>query len=345
MFLLGNGVGNGITTQGGATGIGLAVYGGVTSGDGLAVFPLGIGHGVNIAANGSNKHGITVTGGTGGTSDGIKAVAGTGGVPIRGDITGNITGNLSGSIGSYTGDTPQTGDAFARLGAPAGASVSADVVAVKSDTASIKTATNTGVAPGASGGLLISGSNSGTTTLGAMTVTGATTLTGAVSMPAGLSAVITGSLSGNVGGISGTTQTFDALQTAQNSAHGAGSWATATGFATPTNITAATGIDVTKWAGAAVATPATAGVPEVDVKAINNVATTAVTTVKAVQGLTTADTIATVTGLTASDVGAIKTQTDKLTFTVANQVDSNVQSVNDVLLQGAGVTGNSWRPV
>lgn len=36
-------------------------------------------------------------------------------------------------------------------------------------------------AAGASGGLLISGSNSGTTTLGALTVTGATTLTGAVS--------------------------------------------------------------------------------------------------------------------------------------------------------------------
>lgn len=34
--------------------------------------------------------------------------------------------------------------------------------------------------------------------------------------------------------------------------------------------------------------------------------------------------VGSVTGLTASDVGAIKTQTDKLTFTVANQVDSNV---------------------
>jgi hypothetical protein len=42
--------------------------------------------------------------------------------------------------------------------------------------------------------------------------------------------------------ITGTTTTFDALQTAQNTAHGAGSWATATGFATPTNITAATGV-------------------------------------------------------------------------------------------------------
>lgn len=38
---------------------------------------------------------------------------------------------------SVTDSTAQTGDAFARLGAPAGASVSADIAAVKSETASI----------------------------------------------------------------------------------------------------------------------------------------------------------------------------------------------------------------
>lgn len=42
------------------------------------------------------------------------------------------------------------------------------------------------------------------------------------------------SVTGNVGGIAGTTTTLDALQTALNSAHGAGSWATATGFSTLT---------------------------------------------------------------------------------------------------------------
>ena len=36
---------------------------------------------------------------------------------LTANIIGNITGNLSGSIGSYTGDTPQTGDSFARIGA------------------------------------------------------------------------------------------------------------------------------------------------------------------------------------------------------------------------------------
>ena len=52
----------------------------------------------------------------------------------------------AGSIGKKLADwvigTSQTGDAFARLGAPAGASVSADIAAVKSDTAAIKTKTD-----------------------------------------------------------------------------------------------------------------------------------------------------------------------------------------------------------
>ena len=42
--------------------------------------------------------------------------------------------NFTDIIGSYTA---QTGDSFARLGAPAGASVSADIAAVKSDTAAV----------------------------------------------------------------------------------------------------------------------------------------------------------------------------------------------------------------
>lgn len=39
-----------------------------------------------------------------------------------------------GTLTTYTGNTPQTGDAFARLGAPAGASVSADIAAIEAQT-------------------------------------------------------------------------------------------------------------------------------------------------------------------------------------------------------------------
>lgn len=43
-----------------------------------------------------------------------------------------------------------------------------------------------------------------------------------------------------------------------------------------------------------------------------------------------------VVGLTASDVGAIKTKTDSLTFTVANVLNANVKRVNDVTIVGNG---------
>jgi len=44
-----------------------------------------------------------------------------------------------GTVTTLTGHTAQTGDSFARLGAPAGASVSADVAAVKTDTGNLVT--------------------------------------------------------------------------------------------------------------------------------------------------------------------------------------------------------------
>jgi hypothetical protein len=138
----GVGTGAGTLTTGGATGIGLSAVGGATSGDGIKSVTTS-GHGLNLAPVGTNMHGLLATGGNGGTSDGIKAAAGTGGVDLRAAITGNITGNLSGSVGSLTGHTVQTGDAYARLGAPAGASVSADIAAVKTQTAAIEVDTGT----------------------------------------------------------------------------------------------------------------------------------------------------------------------------------------------------------
>lgn len=56
------------------------------------------------------------------------------------DVLARVT--LADTVTTYTGNTPQTGDAYARLGAPAGASVSADVAAVKVDTAAVKAKTD-----------------------------------------------------------------------------------------------------------------------------------------------------------------------------------------------------------
>lgn len=50
------------------------------------------------------------------------------------------------------------------------------------------------------------------------------------------------------------------------------------------------------------------------------------------------------TSAPASDVTAIKAKTDSLAFTVAGKVDSNVKSVNDTTIAGAGTAGAPWGP-
>ncbi len=45
-----------------------------------------------------------------------------------------------------------------------------------------------------------------------------------------------------------------------------------------------------------------------------------------------------------AQVALVKAKTDSLNFTVAGQVDSNVQYVNDTLVNGTGAPGNEWGP-
>ena len=58
----------------------------------------------------------------------------------------------------------------------------------------------------------------------------------------------------------------------------------------------------------------------------------------------TAANLATLTGDVDTEVAAIKAKTDSLTFTVAGQVDANIQSVNDVTVNGNGSAGTPWGP-
>lgn len=65
--------------------------------------------------------------------------------PTAGDFTAAMKTSLNAATpASVQNVAAQTGDAYARLGAPANASVSADVAAVKSDTGTILTDVNTG---------------------------------------------------------------------------------------------------------------------------------------------------------------------------------------------------------
>lgn len=70
----------------------------------------------------------------------LKDFADDGYDPATNKVQGVV---LTDTVTTYTGNTVQTGDSFARLGAPAGASVSADVAGVKSDTAAILVDTGT----------------------------------------------------------------------------------------------------------------------------------------------------------------------------------------------------------
>ena len=135
IYAQGNGVGAGARFSGqpgAGTGNGLSLSGGGSGGSGLVILAVeNNAAGVSITGHGSGD-GMIVTGGA--TGDGIHAVGQGGAYDINADIfgglTGNITGNLSGSVGSLTGHTNQTGDSFARLGAPAGASIAADLLTI-----------------------------------------------------------------------------------------------------------------------------------------------------------------------------------------------------------------------
>jgi hypothetical protein len=79
--------------------------------------------------------------------------------------------------------------------------------------------------------------------------------------------------------------------------------------------------NVTRWLSTAAAAPTVAGVPKVEVSSFAD------------------------TGIN-SRLTTIQTKTDSLTYTVAGQVDANIQYVNDVAIAGTGDTGagNTWRP-
>lgn len=44
-----------------------------------------------------------------------------------------------------------------------------------------------------------------------------------------------------------------------------------------------------------------------------------------------------------TDINAVKTKTDQLTFTKANEVDANAHSMNDVTVNGTGISSDLWR--
>lgn len=121
------------------------------------------------------------------------------------------------TVTTYTGNTPQTGDNYARLGAPAGASVSADIAAAKTDTAAIKTKTDflPSATAGAAGGVFIAGSNAATTVNITGNVSGSVgSVTGAVGSVTGAVGSVTGLTAADVGAIKAKTDNLPAAPAA-----------------------------------------------------------------------------------------------------------------------------------
>lgn len=110
-------------------------------------------------------------------------------------------------------------------------------------------------------------------------------------------------------------------------------------LATPTNITAGTITTVTNLTNAP-----TAGDLTATMKTSVTTAATAATPIAASVAGNVVGSVGSVVGLTASNVGAIKTKTDSLTFTKAGEVDANIQSVNDVTVNGVGSAAVPWGP-
>jgi len=81
---------------------------------------------------------LTHIGGDAQSATDLKDFVDAGYDPATNKVQGVV---LTDTVTTYTGNTPQTGDVYARVGAPAGASVSADIAAVKSDTAATLTDT------------------------------------------------------------------------------------------------------------------------------------------------------------------------------------------------------------
>lgn len=130
-----------------------------------------------------------------------------------------IADNLNATISSV----------YARLGAPAGASIAADLVAIEAETANIQTRI-----PAA----LISGRIDAN--VGAMSnnvVTAAAINTNAIDADA-LAADAVAEIAASL--VSLSAPTVEEIDTQLSTTHGAGAWSTATGFATPTNVDSST---------------------------------------------------------------------------------------------------------
>lgn len=238
---------------------------------------------------------------------------------------------------------PQTGDNFARLGAPAGASVSADVAAVKTDTAAVKVQTDklgtmmedAGHSPGefrlSQTALGFAASvvwdsarathaNAGSFGEGAASVQG--NVTGSVASVAGAVASVTGNVGGSVASVTARV-TANTDQLAGQTVTAAAGVTFPTSVASPTNITAgtittATNLTNAPTAGDFTSTMKTSIGTAVAASAVASVTGNVGGNVVGSVGSVTGNVGGNVVGTTgdATNITAVKTVTDKVATTL-----------------------------
>lgn len=270
------------------------------------------------------------------------------------------TGAVPATVQCYT-TFPQTGDNFVRLGAPAGASVSVDIAAIKSQTAAIETDTQDiqSRIPAA----LVSGRiDASVGAMAANTLTASALATDAVTeIQSGLatsSALAT--TDGKVDDIltdTGTTlpSTLATIAGYIDTEIGTIITNQATAQADLDIITGADGVVISTAGLAAINAEADTALADYDgpthaelVSEINAVQSDIAGVQTSVNDLPTNAELA--TALAAADdavltqVALVKAKTDNLTFTVAGNADVNIQYVNDVQVTGDGQSGSEWGP-
>lgn len=264
-----------------------------------------------------------------------------------------------------TASTAQTGDNYARIGAPVGASISADVAAVKTQTGAIETDTQD-----------IQSRLPAALTAGGNIKADALAFSGDTVAADNAESFFDGT------GYAGTNNVIPTVTTLTNLPAITANWLTAagtaadftteiqTGLATAASIAALNNVssaDVSTavWNAATASYGAagtygllvetnldaaittrlsTAGYTAPDNASISAILTDTAEIGAAGAGLTA---LATAANLATVDtvVDAIKAKTDSLTFTVAGQVDANAESMNGAEILGNGSALNLWRGV
>jgi len=243
---------------------------------------------------------------------------------IAGAAVDATTAQLGVNVVNWKGSSApaMTGDAYARLGAPAGASLSSDIAAVNAKT------TNLPASPAAVGSAMT------------LQVSAVQAVWDALTSAFTTSGSIGKRLADNVDAQISTRSTFAGGAVSSVTGNVGGSVVGSVGSVTSA-VTVGTNNDKTGYGLSSAAV-------QVIWDALASAMTTAGSIGKRIADFLTGDAYARLgmpSGASvAADIAAVKTHTDKLTFDDSNRVAGNIKAINDVAITGNGASVTPWGP-